>query len=578
MAIEPRDQLKTYFETGDIPTQDQFDAVLDSYVHKTDDGITIYNVPSTTEIYFGINTLIPEAPLGITAMSDDDTLAGFNKVGDTTATWFFNLNPENGAGFNIDQSLISGRTSRFFIQESDGNVGIGSTTPTQKLEVEASSGNNVTALRIVNTATVANNGFILGHEHNGSEPGINGSFSISENEFSQTTKRIVVRPGGNVGVNMLEPDTKLHIGGNLASPSIDLDLIEGTGLVTIGPMEANLIFDYEGVQARVGNYVGTVLNLTASTLNFQRLGGDALFYGDDSFDDTDRTILKEGSFLGIGTVNPTQRIDVAGAIRIQTTDQEFDGSIRYSGDDFEGFMAGEWHSFTSGGGGGGGPWIQEDTVIYYKQSGKTFVGIGTSDPESTLDIVDTEHVTHSNIALSILTNAITTGREAVDIRIGLQVANTGDWGNPKGKDIGFYISEVSGVDNPRFNIAAAMDGNVLIGNPTDNKVLFGNSAQRVFSIQPGTAPDPGPFGATAQLYSQPYGADDVVTLHVMRGDGTVVMLYQETGLTEEDDTPISDTEYTAVEAAVINRLRTRIDELEDRLRKIGFLGAPVPAP
>lgn len=36
MAVQTRDQLKQWFETGDFPTQQQFWDWLDSYVHKNE--------------------------------------------------------------------------------------------------------------------------------------------------------------------------------------------------------------------------------------------------------------------------------------------------------------------------------------------------------------------------------------------------------------------------------------------------------------------------------------------------------------------------------------------------------------
>ncbi len=47
-AIESRDILKTYFETGDVPTADQFSTFIDSYIHKTDDGLTLIGVEADT--------------------------------------------------------------------------------------------------------------------------------------------------------------------------------------------------------------------------------------------------------------------------------------------------------------------------------------------------------------------------------------------------------------------------------------------------------------------------------------------------------------------------------------------------
>lgn len=36
-AIETRETLKTYFETGDVPTQEQFSNLIDSLIHYTED-------------------------------------------------------------------------------------------------------------------------------------------------------------------------------------------------------------------------------------------------------------------------------------------------------------------------------------------------------------------------------------------------------------------------------------------------------------------------------------------------------------------------------------------------------------
>jgi hypothetical protein len=48
-AIEPRAILKTFFETGDVPTQDQFSNLIDSYIHQTDDGLTLTGIAATSD-------------------------------------------------------------------------------------------------------------------------------------------------------------------------------------------------------------------------------------------------------------------------------------------------------------------------------------------------------------------------------------------------------------------------------------------------------------------------------------------------------------------------------------------------
>jgi hypothetical protein len=76
-AIEPRSILKTYFETGDVPTQDQFSNLIDSYIHQTDDGLILDGIggrhsgsgPNGQGLRIGgnvgINELLPDTSLGV---------------------------------------------------------------------------------------------------------------------------------------------------------------------------------------------------------------------------------------------------------------------------------------------------------------------------------------------------------------------------------------------------------------------------------------------------------------------------------------------------------------------------------
>jgi len=56
--------------------------------------------------------------------------------------------------------------------------------------------------------------------------------------------------------------------------------------------------------------------------------------------------------VGIGTTNPTQKLDVKGGIKIGNTTNTNAGTIRWSGSDFEGYDGTKWVSFTEQGGGG----------------------------------------------------------------------------------------------------------------------------------------------------------------------------------------------------------------------------------
>jgi hypothetical protein len=570
MAIETRDLLKTFFQTGDIPTEVQFGDVIDSYIHQTDDNVTIYLEAGTTDKRFGIGSKTPVAPLGIKATGTHQALAGFNKADHEDAAWLFTLNPTgaSGLGFNIDEQTVTGAVSRLFIHENDGYVGIGTVTPNQKLNIHHSSVNSVTGIKLLNTASLANNGFGIGHEQN-SIPELNGAFSIYENNFSQDTKRLSIAKGGNVGINELFPDTKLHISRDLALPQTDLALIPGTGIVTIGPITQNIVADYRGIQARTGAFVGTVVDLTASELNLQRMGGDILIHGNDTSPLTTKGIITNAGNFGLGTITPAERIEIAGAIKIGTTVNTNDGTIRYTGSDFEGRKAGAWVSLTSGGGAATPSlWAQgTGNTISYAPGAASRVAIGTTTPTASLDIENSETVTAGSKGAIITNTATSTGTLASDTRVALELITDGTWaGHDQKKNVGLYISKVSGQALPSNNIAAVMNGNVMIGQLGGGTYL-GAGADKVLSIQNGTAP--GTVEVAVQIYAQNFvsGGVSASTLHVMRSNGDVVKLYKEAPLT-------ASIEYTGSgagdDAAIIN-LRTRLNELEARLQNIGFL-------
>ncbi|MBU4353168.1 hypothetical protein L6251_00555 [Candidatus Parcubacteria bacterium] len=52
--------------------------------------------------------------------------------------------------------------------------------------------------------------------------------------------------------------------------------------------------------------------------------------------------------VGIGTLTPTQKLDVAGGIKIGNTSVITDGTVRFTGTDFEGRVGGVWKSLTVG--------------------------------------------------------------------------------------------------------------------------------------------------------------------------------------------------------------------------------------
>ncbi|WP_445633109.1 hypothetical protein NSTC745_04728 [Nostoc sp. DSM 114161] len=116
MTQKSRSELQGLFKTGTKPSQQDFADFIESTLNIKDDGI---EKPSG-----------PDTPLKITAQGTDEKLIDF--YAGETKTWSFDQKPDKDKiGLNISNS----GGSKLFITSSTGNVGIGTTTPGAKLEV-----------------------------------------------------------------------------------------------------------------------------------------------------------------------------------------------------------------------------------------------------------------------------------------------------------------------------------------------------------------------------------------------------------------------------------------------------------
>ena len=215
-------------------------------------------------------------------------------------------------------------------------------------------------------------------------------------------------------------------------------------------------------------------------------------------------------------------------------------------------------------------WSDDD--IWWKQGSRPRVGIGTDTPTSTLHVLDEAAVTGDDAGVSI-TNASTTSGSGT--RVGLKLATSGQWStSDQAKNIGLLVSS-SGASQANANLAAVLNGNVVVGSVLNGMKEVGTSGQNVLAIQNGAAPTDaigsgnGQSDGGVQLYVTS-DATGVSTLHIMDGSGHVVELHLQNPLSAPDNTTLNPL-YDASTAAVIENMRTRINELEARMRALGLL-------
>ena len=112
--------------------------------------------------------------------------------------------------------------------------------------------------------------------------------------------------------------------------------------------------------------------------------GKIRFYSHDGNGNFSENMILDGAGnLGLGTSNPTEKIDVNGGIKIANTAGTTAGTIRWTGTDFEGHDGTDWKSFTTG---GAGAWSTSGTTIFYTDG---HIGIGTTAPQYPLDVSGT---------------------------------------------------------------------------------------------------------------------------------------------------------------------------------------------
>lgn len=595
MPIKDRSSLYEEFQNGDIPDQNDFADTIDSALNLVDDGLVSYKTLTPTGVVkrfgFGGETT-PQAPIGIKGETgQDDQMISF-RSSDDSQMWNINLNPTGNDvdGFSIDDATSGIGTSRFFIdQVSQGNIGIGTVEPEQKVHVAGAHDGGDISIMVENMESGTETGWLMSAINDNAVVERNNTFAIQEKNASELTERITVLgahglPGNpiyNVGINEVLPYATLHVTKPAADPTEPVNLAENTGIVCVGQIDdRNLVFDSSQIQARTGEYIsGPTLSFTATELSLQPYGG-TININKATGDPTDLVSIDSDGKLGVGK-KANEKLEVNGAVVVGDTNTATpsDGTIRWhnADKDLQVWQNSKWNSLTThtntdglwtDGGGG---------LIYYDTaSGHPKVGIGVAQSQATLHVKTVNNSASATTVTGLIANqAATAIADAALSRVGLAINCTGLWNtNAAALNIGLYISNVSGQTAAESNIAALCNGNTVIGNITGNS-LVGSGGTNVLAIQNGAAPTstPGITETTGvQIYSDnvtSIAGTPISALHLMTGDGAIMTLYRQADMTPSDiNVPNTG---NAVTDAVIENMRTRINELEAILKKLGLL-------
>ena len=220
--------------------------------------------------------------------------------------------------------------------DSSGNVGIGTTSPTEALSIESNDGLVATTSNVSKTTGVLTGGYLI-YSGDGSGAGAGnraGIQSFATNLVGSTydlrfytsdgstnlAERMRIDSSGNVGIGTTSPDTELHIAS--ASPVITLQDTDSTE-----PLSTYIAFEDNG--GVLHGYVGYGSS-SSDLLQIANNYDDIVMYTGSSGTASERMRIDSSGNVGIGTSSPVSPLQVNVGTNLNLGVNEDSSTVRLS--------------------------------------------------------------------------------------------------------------------------------------------------------------------------------------------------------------------------------------------------------
>ncbi len=281
--------------------------------------------------YVGVGTNNPAKSLHVTTTTDDwgARIDGFNGGGSANGGVVIGSRADNKGAINGITS--TGGPADLSINSEGGNVGIGTTTPDNKLDVEINVSGGASAFRVLNLAngvgdnvaielSAARSSFpakITSIAPGGSDQDL--AFTTTDGNVQNESMRI--KGSGNVGIGTTAPNTKLQVYGD----SGNLLKLQTSNIMSV-PGQAIGITFVQSTDAEVARIEAITEANGNIGLRFYTYSGGA----------SERLRISSIGNIGIGLSDPKSKLQVNGGVQIaddsDAASAEKVGTLRYRAD------------------------------------------------------------------------------------------------------------------------------------------------------------------------------------------------------------------------------------------------------